>query len=323
MDISRIDLNLLLIFHALAEEGSVTGAAKRLRTSQPTVSYSLKKLRALFADELFIRSGSGMRPTPFAAKITPSVRQLIELVQNDLLFERNFDPLTTERTFSFCMSDISELVFLPPLLAAMKEEAPNANVETRSVEPDELYDRLGDGSIDIALGSFFGLATQDIFQQALFSHPFVCIARKDNPIGKDGLSREEFLDADHVVISEKGRSTEAAEKRIGIQGLNRRVILKSPHFMTIPLVIAESDYVSIVPKAVGRAYARKHNLKMMALPFALPQIELKQFWHRGVHKDPAIIWMRGLIARLFLKHDPSDDPASAIFATDEEIIPAR
>lgn len=319
MDISRIDLNLLLVFHALIEEGSVTAAAKRLKSSQPTVSYSLKKLRNLFNDELFVRHGSGMKPTQLAERLGPTINQVVRLIHDDIMIERSFTPSKTERNFSICLSDIGELVFLPPIVKRLETEAPNAHLRSLSIAHEELYERLADGTADMAIGFFPDLSREDIIQQTLFRHPFTCIARAGNPLIDGDLTMETFLAAGHVVVSEKGRSQEIAEHEMTRMGLKRRVALQTPHFMSAPFIVSNSDLLAIVPRAVGQAYERRLNLQMLKPPFELPVIELNQFWHRRVHRDPAIIWLRNLIAELFLRSDPSSDAASPIFDSHRDL----
>ncbi len=124
MDFRRFDLNLLLILDAMYEERSTVVVARRLNISQPTVSFSLNKLREFFGDELFVRQGSRMQPTPFAETIYEPVRRVVETVNTELLRGSDFDPQATERTFSFSMSGIGELVFLPDILAEFRRAAP-------------------------------------------------------------------------------------------------------------------------------------------------------------------------------------------------------
>src|SRR5258708_19540959 len=121
----RLDLNLLLLLHALFEDRSVTAVARRLQISQPTVSLSLSKLRGFFHDELFVRQGGKMQPTPFVEKIYESVRTIIETINREVLREHDFHPLTTERSFSFSTSDLSQLVFLPKILQPLPVAAPH------------------------------------------------------------------------------------------------------------------------------------------------------------------------------------------------------
>ena len=130
MNYREIDLNLLLILDAMYETGSTTLVAERLKVSQPTVSFSLGKLRDVFGDELFVRHGASMKPTPLAESIREPVRRVIETVRFDILRERAFDPASAERTFSLSASDIGELVFLPLLLEHLRVSAPKLNLRS-------------------------------------------------------------------------------------------------------------------------------------------------------------------------------------------------
>lgn len=314
MNYREIDLNLLMVLDALYEEGSVTAAAVRLKTSQPTVSFGLNKLRASLGDELFVRDGSGMRPTPFAQQIEEPVRRILGIVRQDLLRQRGFEPATAQRSFAFSTSDIGELVFLPEIIARLRSEAPGVTLRCLSLPPDELQEALAEGIVDIALGYFPDLQGALIYQQKLFEHPFTCVVREGHPVIGDSLTPEQFASLEHAVVEQKGRSQEIAERRMAELGIERRIILRSPHFMSIPLLVASSDLISVVPLAVGRAYGRIAPLKLVPPPFEIPVIELKQFWHRRLHADPGVVWMRGLIARLYLNRDPSTDMKSPIFS---------
>ena len=111
----------------------------------------------------------------------------------------------------------------------------------------------------------------------------------------------------------KAGSQEIAERRMAEMGLDRHIVLRSQHFMSVPHLVATSDIISIVPRAVGRAFMHTGRLKLLEPPFKIPSIELKQFWHRRVHTDPGVLWLRNLIARLYLNRDPSETAHSPIF----------
>lgn len=315
MNFRGLDLNLILVLHALFHERSVSHAARRLGVSQPLVSFSLKKLRERFKDDLFVRKGARMTPTPVAERLAEPVERIVRAITDEVLQDRSFDPSTSQRVFSFSMSDIGELVFLPPLLDALRAVAPRVRVRCLSMAPEVLRDELASGSVDIALGYFPDLTGPGFYQQRLFFHPFTCVVRKDHPLIGDTISLEQFHLVEHAVVSEKGRSQEIAEKRMLELALDRQITLQSPHFMSVPLIVANSDIISVVPKAVGQAYARHTNLKLLEPPIDIPAIELKQFWHSRVHNDSAVVWLRGLIARTFLGKDPSANETSPIFAS--------
>jgi DNA-binding transcriptional LysR family regulator len=313
MNYREIDLNLLLILDAMYETGNTTRVAERLKISQPTVSFSLGKLRELFHDDLFVRVGSSMRPTPRAESIREPVRRVIETVRFQILRERAFDPSTTERTFSLSASDVGELVFLPLLLERFRTLAPRSAVRCESMRPPELQEAMMNGAVDLAVGYFPDLTGAAFLQQKMFDHAFACLARSDHSRIGERVTMEEFLAAEHIVVSQEGRSQEIAERRMAELGLVRRIALRSPHFMSVPHLVATTDLISIVPRAVGRAFLRGGRLKLLDPPFDIPKIELKQYWHRRVHTDPAVVWLRALVAKLYLGKDPSERDDSAIF----------
>jgi len=320
MNYREIDLNLLLILDAMYDTGSTTLVAERLKVSQPTVSFSLGKLRDVFGDELFVRHGASMQPTPLAESIREPVRRVIETVRFDILRERAFDPASAERTFSLSASDIGELVFLPRLLEQLTVSAPRLNLRSLSMSPAELREAMTTGGVDLAIGYFPDLTGAGFFQQKLFEHAFTCLVRADHPVIGDRISMKQFLAADHVVVMQEGRSQEIAERRMAEMGLDRHIVLRSPHFMSVPHLVATSNIISIVPRAVGRAFMHTGRLKLLEPPFKIPSIELKQFWHRRVHTDPGVLWLRNLIARLYLNHDPSEMNDSPIFGGGDALL---
>jgi DNA-binding transcriptional LysR family regulator len=181
MDIRKIDLNLLVVLDALLRLQNVSRAAEALGMSQPALSYALKRLRPLLDDPLFVRSARGMQPTPRAQQLAEPLRAVLDMVQRDVLQQPRFDPATTERSVTFNMADVGELVFLPRLLAHLKVAAPGIDVRTVSTPPSLLEDALRSGAVDLAVGYFPGMDGAAIYQQRLFSHSFVCLVRKDHP----------------------------------------------------------------------------------------------------------------------------------------------
>ena len=313
--LGRLDLNLLLILDALSEERSVTAVARRLRISQPTVSFSLNKLRDFFQDELFVRQGMRMQATPFAETIHEPVRRIIETINQEILRDHDFDPLTSERTFCISTSDIGEMVFLPDMLKALRGAAPRTCVRCLAMPPVELQAAMASGLVDIALGYFPDLIGAGFYQQKLFEHQFTCLVRRDHPTIDHDMTLDQFLAADHAVVAHEGRSQEIFERRMSELNLDRRILLRSPHFVSVPLLVATSDMITVVPRAVGLLYARLASLKLVEPPIEVPPIEIKQFWHRRVHNDPGVVWLRKLIAGLFLQRDSSADPSSPIFGS--------
>ena len=300
MDIRKVDLNLLVVFDMLLRLQSVTRTAEALGMSQPAMSLALNKLRTAFSDPLFVRNSRGLSPTPRAEQLAIPMRHVLDQIKNDVLRQPSFDPATTDRTFTFNMADVGELVFLPRLHAHLRGAAPGASIRTVSTPPSQLAEAMQSGEVDLAVGYFPGLQGAAMYQQRLFSHSFVCIVRKDHPVFRSQITKKQFLEAQHVVVDQEGKSHELFEATLAAQRLTRRVVLRIPHFLAIPLVVAESDLIVTVPYAIGASFAKMANLKMLHPPLKVGKPEVKQHWHARFHHDQVNRWIRGVVAGLFL-----------------------
>lgn len=325
------DLNLLRVLAALAQTRRVTAAAELLGMTQPGVSNALRRLRVAYDDPLFVRTASGMEPTSRAVPLIDGAREILELYAARMGPHPEFSPRSSETEFCFALSDIGEMVFLPRILQHLRTHAPRATVRSVSLAPDALARALEEGSVDLALGYFPDLRGAGFFQQKLFSHGFVCLVRSDHPVADKRLTARRFLGLEHAVVQAEGRSQEVFEQFLRRKRIQRRVVLHVPHFMSIPMVIARSDLIVTVPLAVGTAFASTGQLRLVDPPFTLPRFDLKQHWHRRVHKDARHRWLRAQIAllfnentdewRLLLKSRASE--RNPVFVVDEERESAR
>jgi DNA-binding transcriptional LysR family regulator len=301
MDISRVDLNLLVVFDALLRTRSVSRAALELGISQPATSFALNRLRKLFEDPLFVRASHGVHPTARAESLESPLRSVLEQIRSGLLQPPSFDPATARRIVTFNMVDIGELVFLPRIVRHLLREAPGIDVRTVSLPVDELHGALASGRVDVAVGYYPGLVAADLFQQQLFRHTFVCIVRRDHPGIGTQITREQFLAARHAVVHPEGQSAELFESLLNDKSLSRRVVLRTKHYLAIPKILSESDLVFTVPYAIGAGIAEMGNVRMMPTPFTTKSVAVRQHWHARFNNDPANRWIRGVIAELFLE----------------------
>lgn len=299
----NFDLNLLRVFDALQRHGHVGRAAEELGLSQPSVSYSLKNLREQVGDPLFVKVRHGMEPTTRALELAPIVQSILSDVREHLLTSPQFDSLTARRTFTLAMSDVGEMVFLPKILRRIAQDAPLVNVRTVSTAPKDLMAALQRSEVDLAIGYFPDLQGIDVFQQRLFRHSFICLVRADHPSVSRTMTKQQFRSLPHAVIQAEGRSQEIVEQFLKSKGVNRREMLHSPHFLSIPMVIASTDLVATVPAAVAEMFARFADIRAIEPPFPLPSFDLKQLWHRCQQNDPGNRWLRALILDLFADED--------------------
>jgi len=303
---NKVDLNLLPIAIALFDEKSVSRAAQALGMSQPAVSMALRKLRATFSDPLFIRSSHGIVPTPRARTLVSMARPFVAGVHEDLLTKTEFDPASSKRPFTFSMSDVGEMVFLPKLLERLRAQAPHASIQSVTMPPDELGQGLEEGDVDLAIGYFPDLTRQSYFQQRLFTHHFACLLRANHPLQGTRLTLEAFLSMEHAVVRAEGRSQEIFERFLERKRIHRKIVLLTPHFLSLPMIIARSDLVTTVPHALALYFSRlSSDLAIARPPFQLGGFDLKQHWHRKYHTDARHQWLRKQVAQLF--NDESDE----------------
>ncbi len=298
MDVRDVDLNLLKIFDAVHVEGSVSRAAQRLGLTQPSVSHGLARLRALFGDALFVRVRGGVAPTPVASRIAPALADALHAVQSVLDDARRFDAARDRRTFRIHMSDLGEMVFLPPLMRAVRDRAPGVALETRQIEPAALAATLESGAIDLAIGHLPNLA-RDFAHRHLFDEEYVTVRRPPPPRTATSARR---APADYIAITSHPPTLAILRD----SGLIDRVKLSIPHFMVVPAILAEVDCAVIVPRTVARTFRRFGLNRIAPLPHPQRHFAVGLFWSKRVASDPGHAWMRSLIIDLFERPTPAD-----------------
>jgi DNA-binding transcriptional LysR family regulator len=298
LDLRRLDLNLLSILKAVLEAGTLTSAAAQLNLSQPTVSAGLAKLRILMGDELFVRSNGRMLPTPRALQMKEPLFRIFQAIQSDVLSEAGFEPGSDTSTFTICLSDIGELEFLPRLMERLAVSAPGVSIRSVIADPQTLSEAMDRGEIDIAIGYFPDLKTAVFNQQVLFSHGHFCIARRGHPTIRDGLTMVQFEQARHLAVSQDTRLLDPVEQAVSQHGIARHVALTVSHYVNVPLLVAQSDFIATIPKPLASSFAAVYPLSVFEPPFAIPKLEIKQVWHRRFHNSARLAWLRGLIASM-------------------------
>jgi len=177
-------------------------------------------------------------------------------------------------------------------------EAPSVDVRSVSMPPRELVLALQRGEVDLAIGYFPDIDGVDFLQQRLFRHGFVCLVRAGHPSVRGTLTNKQFRDLPHAVVQTEGRSQEIVEQYLKQQGIHRRKLLRSPHFLSIPMVIASTDLVVTVPQPIGEVFRRIVELQVLQPPYPIPSFDVKQYWHRCQHADPGNRWLRNMVADL-------------------------
>jgi len=294
VNINAVNLNLLVAFDALFEELSVTAAARRAGVTQPAMSNTLAQLRALFGDPLFLRHRTGLTPTARAKQLAEPIRGGLRLLQAALA-GRSFDPSTSQRRFVIAASDYVELVLLPPLLRRVAQEAPGVRLQLRPWGLHEAPPELARGEVDLMLG-FYGALPPHHHEQPLFGDEYVCVVRRGHPTVKSKLTLGQYLQLSHVLVSSRADSPGSVDKALSAIGKQRTIGARVSHFLTVPVLVSQTDFVAALDRRVAEVFARPLGLKLFPPPIKLPKGTVGQVWHDQQDGDPAQRWLRALIA---------------------------
>jgi len=293
MDIRPVDLNLLKAFDALMTERAVTRAAARIGLSQPAMSHALSRLRALFADDLFVRTSTSMEPTARAREIATLVSAAIEHIEAALNLGAGFDPAKSTGIFTAGMAEYAEVALVGPLAASFARQSSRATLRLTPLTGVEAVEQLDRGAVDVAVAHIVNLPAH-IESRVLLRDPFVVIARKGHPAAAGPLSLEAYAAQGHVLVSPRGATSGALDRILVDFGLKRRLALLVATYLAVPTALAASDLVATVPRRTARQIAATAEIEIMPLPIDF-SATISMAWHRRTASEPAQIWFRSLL----------------------------
>ncbi len=294
----EFDTKLLLVFLEIYRTGNLSRAAESLATSQPTISFSLAKLRTHFKDRLFVRTGKGMEPTPYAHELVAPIQSALDGLRNALGHQAVFDPLSSNRSFSICMTDISQINLLPTLINRLRILAPKVKLRIHNIT-EATAAMLSSGEADLAVG-FMPQLDRGFFQQNLFEQDFVCIVRKGHSRIKQTLSLDQFKEEGQLVVTTSGTGHWIIDKQLEEQRIERKIMLELPTFLGLLTIVEQTDLIAIIPRRLGELLQGQGRIKLLPPPLPLPRYFVKQHWHERFHHDLGNRWLRALLTELFL-----------------------
>ncbi|MBQ5946061.1 LysR family transcriptional regulator [Massilia sp. ST3] len=293
-----IDLNLLSVFQEVYRERQISSAAKRLGLSQSAVSNALARLRRSFGDELFVRTASGMQPTPLAMQMAEPIGVAMAQVALALNQRSRFEPATSSRRFVLAMTDVGEIYFMPTLIERCRQLAPSVEISSLRAGAVSLKEEMEGGRVDLAIGPFEDVS-EALYQRQLFRQPYVSMFRKGHPLGRGELSLERFVRAEHLLVDSSESPYDRINQVLARAGVGPTVRFRVPHFTAVPYIVSTSDLVVTVPQKLAERAGAPFGLEWVAPPLDLPPLQTNVFWHRRYNQDPGNQWLRGLLAEVF------------------------
>jgi DNA-binding transcriptional LysR family regulator len=299
---NNMDLNLLRVFQAIADEHSLTLAGNRLHLSQPAVSYALGRLRVIFDDPLFIRTKAGMQPTPTAVELAKPISRALRAVQDALSYAEQFDPAASTRIFRASMTDVAEMFFLPPVCEHLHDHAPLARLHVEQVPPAAIEEALRTGRLDFAIGNLPALKPVTRYA-LLFRESYVCLTRTRKGLPKrKHLMIDEFLEMSHVLVQSAESSHQQLENSFRTIGIYRKIALDIPHFSVLPRILERSDLVVTLPFRVAKMFNAAKQFSIYRLPVEMPEVDVTLHWHQDFENDAGNRWLRQVIIDLLQEY---------------------
>ncbi|HSD88223.1 MAG TPA: LysR family transcriptional regulator [Kofleriaceae bacterium] len=295
VNLAGIDLNLLVAFDALFAEANVTRAAKRVGLSQPAMSNALSRLRSLLSDPLFLRTPRGMAATPRARQLAAPIREALTTLQQAIAPAR-FDPMTSSRTFTISAPDSTEMLLATSLMERLAVEAPSVRlvfIRPRDSDPTEILDSE---RADIAIINL--AAVRSVLRTCtLFRFRQVCIVRKDHPQVGAKMTLKLFTSLRHVMIAPYGSPGSAIDDRLAKLRTSRVVALRVASFATAPRIVAATDHLAILPAVLAQQLAVELPIRILDLPFDMPEVQIGQVWHPRFEHDEGHAWFRAVLTK--------------------------
>ncbi|WP_092345032.1 LysR family transcriptional regulator [Pseudomonas sp. NFACC05-1] len=302
-DLRRADINLLVVFETMMHERNVTRVSEKLFLGQPTISSALARLRLMFDDPLFIRSGRLMEPTSRAREIFSNLSPALDGIAAALSCCQAFEPATSEATFHIGLCDDVEYALLPDLLRRLRVEAPGTTLVVRRTDQWQVSQLLASGEISLGISPTLELPANARRKTLRPMRPM--LLRADSQPGE--LTLDEFCRRPHAIVSSMGNVIDDSDRALCLMGRQRRVVLTVPQFSALPVLLAQSDMIAIVPDYVAHAMVMVTGMRAQAAPICLPQHELSMVWRGASHNDPGERWLRSRCSALLAEQaDPQE-----------------
>ena len=302
----HLDLNLLRVFDAVMSEGSLTRAADKLALTQPAVSNALRRLREALGDELLVRQGQGMAPTPRAQALWPAVRDALTQLET-VLAPGEFEPATATNLFTLATADSTAGTLIPPMVPLLEREAPGVSLRVLPLSTRDPRALLNAEEADLAVG-YFPTALAELNaerqvgrigafdSQRLYDGHYVCVMRHGHPLSAPGaLTLDSFCAARHLLVSFTGRPYGFVDEALTALGRQRRIVLIVNQFFTAGRVVADTDMLTVLPRHfvpfTGLPLAER------PLPLPMPMVHVDALWRRRSAQPAARRWLLDALTR--------------------------
>jgi DNA-binding transcriptional LysR family regulator len=295
IDLSRLDLNLLVLFQVVLEEAHVGRAAARLGLTPSAVSHGLGRLRSLMGDPLFLRTPKGVVPSARAHELAAPVADILSRVSRVIASSTPFDPATSRRRFTIGAPDAVSAVILPALLADLQVSGPLIDVTLRHIFPQDALQDLEARVADVVITPLEEIPVR-FASRVIGEDDFVVAARVGHPFLKRP-TLDAYCQQQHVLASVSGDPKGFVDLALERQGRARRIAVVVPHFMLALSALADTNLVAALPRSLVNAQAARFGLASAELPLSLPPFAMRAVVPQVALMDTGLAWLVDRVQR--------------------------
>ena len=289
----QADLNLLVVFTALAEERSVTRAAARLFLSQPALSRALQRLREMFHDDLLIRTPTGYEPTARGERLLQELAVMLPRLDR-LLSGAAFDPEAEDAAFRIAVSDNASHVLCPPFCQMVLPYAERVSFQFVALH-DGTFEAMERGRLDLALNADDGHTPDRFHREVIYDDDFVCVVARKSRYPRR-LTLKQYLNGLHVGVGVlTGRQT-IPEQRLAALGYKRRCAVEVPYFSAAIRCVPGTNLIATVPRRLATLERHNPAVRFVQAPSEMRGFRYLMIWHPRLHTDAAHMWLRTTVA---------------------------
>jgi DNA-binding transcriptional LysR family regulator len=292
---SKLDLNLVVIFDAIMREKSISAAAVHLSMTQPSVSNAVARMRHSWKDPLFIKQGRGIKPSPFALKLWQQIALPLEQIQSAIT-PSPFIAAQSQKTFRIATTDGTSALFWPALRRYLEQYAPNINIHAVPYKLDGEA-LLVNAEVDLVL-DYYGNNHPQINSEYLFDNVFVCVMAKDHPLNRGDISLDGFAAAEHLLVSLSGDASGSVDRKLAQLGLTRRISMTVNSFASAQALLEGSQLITSLPYPIVASWHCNERLVVKTLPIELAPVPISMAWHRRDQGAKSLLWLREVLLEI-------------------------
>jgi len=291
----QADLNLLVVFTAVAEERNITRAASRLQLSQPAVTRALQRLRDTFHDDLLIRTSTGYEPTPTGQRLLQDLATMLPRLDR-LMAGGDFDPASEDGSFRIAATDHAAYLLVPPLCTSVLPKCTKVEFSFVPLHAGQ-YEALEKGRLDLVLNADHDTSTFQLNKEVIFEVDFVCVVSRKCKFAR-AITLKQYLAAEHVAVDIVGGVQTHPDRHLAAIGEKRHCPLVVAQHTVAMRVAAVTEMIATVPRRMAVLEASNKATKILEAPAALGSFKYVMIWHPRMQTDAAHVWLRSIIREL-------------------------